>query len=180
MGADDNLSAIAVLIALAQFLNKNRLNNTEVWLVSHGCEEIGDRGSKRFSKKHYDDLKNALVINLDMLGGKNSYLKFVTSEEMGIVRLSKVLALKLSKLANELNIPNQIGRVEAFTDSMSYSQSKIRACSIVSLSKSGLPTHYHTTNDTIDKMEFQNLWDCYRILTLFLKRVDGNKLSFTR
>ncbi|MHA1379767.1 MAG: M28 family metallopeptidase [Candidatus Helarchaeota archaeon] len=178
MGANDNLSAIAIILALAKYLKNITLNNTEVWLVSHGCEEIGNRGSKRFSKTHFDKLKNALVINLDMLGTRNTNLIFDISEEMFLIKLDKKLAAELSKIADELNIPNKIGHVEAFTDSMAYAQSKIKACSIISLQKKGLPVYYHTTDDTIEKLEFNNLWNCYQILIEFIKKVEKNIIKF--
>ena len=176
MGADDNLTGIAVIMAIAQNLKADELINTEIWLVSHGCEEIGDRGSKRFSKKYYNELKDALVVNIDMIGCKNGLLKFDTSEVMFIVKLNKELATELSKIAKKLNIQYQIGHVEAFTDSMAYSQNKIKACSILNMPKKGFHRHYHTTNDTIEKIDFQNLWNCYRILIEFLKRIDENKI----
>ncbi len=176
MGVDDNLSAIAVLISIAKFLQDNKLKNVEIWIVSHGCEEWGDRGSKRFSKKYCNELnKNqAFAINLDMLGGKGQILKLVTSESMFIVKHSKELIAFLSKIFEDLKIPYLKGSIEAYTDSMAYSQNKIRACSIISMPKKGFPTHYHTTNDTIEKIEFNNLWNCYQILIEFIKRIDAD------
>ncbi|MFX0134531.1 MAG: M28 family metallopeptidase [Candidatus Hodarchaeota archaeon] len=178
MGADDNLSAIAVLMSVAQFLRNNKLKNIEIWIVSHGCEEWGDRGSKRFSKKHYNELNrhNALTINLDMIGGKGQLLKLVTSESIFIVKHFKELISELSKICEDLKIPYLKGSIEAYTDSMAYSQNKINACSIISMPKKGFPTHYHTTNDTIEKIDFNNLWNCYQILIEFIKKIDADKI----
>ncbi|MHA1403430.1 MAG: M28 family metallopeptidase [Candidatus Helarchaeota archaeon] len=178
MGADDNLTSIAVLLSIGRHLKSSgRLNTTEVWLVSHGCEEIGDRGSKRFSKKHHDELKDAYVINIDMVGGKNSNLKVDVVEEVYMIKLCKELGLKIAEIAKDLSIPIQVGGIEAFTDSMAYSRNKIKACSIVGIPTHGFPAHYHTREDTIDKIEFEHLWDCYRILFEFIKRVDEERIS---
>ena len=178
MGADDNLSAIAVLMSIAKFLQNNKLQNIEIWIVSHGCEEWGDRGSKRFSKKYYNHLNkyNAFVINLDMIGGKGQLLKLVTSESMFIVKHCKELIFELANIFELLKIPYLKGSIEAYTDSMAYSQNKIKACSIISMPKRGFPTHYHTTNDTIEKIDFNNLWNCYQILIEFIKRIDADKI----
>jgi len=177
MGADDNLTSIAIILELAKFLKKtNGLKNTEIWLVSHGCEEIGDRGSKRFSKKNLRELKNAYVINIDMVGGKGSELKVDIVEVRSIVKLSKELGDTLSNIATELRIPHNVGNVMFYTDSMAYSKNGIKACSLVGSPKKGLATHYHTLNDTIDKLDFNNLWNCYRILIEFIKRVDDDKI----
>jgi hypothetical protein len=177
MGADDNLTSTAIILELAKYLNTlGGLGNTEVWLVSHGCEEIGDRGSKRFSKRHFNELKDAFVINVDMVGGKNSNLKIDIKELSKLVHLSKNIGEELDKIATDLDISHIIGNVTFFTDSMAYSQNNIEACSIVGAPKKGFATHYHTVEDTIDKLDFQNLWDCYRILIEFLKKVDKNEI----
>jgi len=177
MGADDNLTSIAIILELAKFLKKSEgLINTEIWLVSHGCEEIGDRGSKRFSKQYLNELRDAYVINIDMVGGKDSELKVDIVEVSSIIKLSKELGDNLSKIATELNIPHNVGNVLFFTDSMSYSRNGIKACSLVGTQKKGFATHYHTLNDTIDKLDFNNLWNCYRILIDFIKKVDGKKI----
>ncbi|MFX0178456.1 MAG: M28 family metallopeptidase [Candidatus Hodarchaeota archaeon] len=177
MGADDNLTSIAIMLELAKFLKKpNGLKNTEVWLVSHGCEEIGDRGSKRFSKKNLSELRNAYVINIDMVGGKDSELKVDVVEVRSIVKLSKELGDELSIISTELHIPHTVGNVMFYTDSMAYSNNGIKACSLVGSPKKGFATHYHTLNDTIDKLDFNNLWNCYRILIEFIKKVDQKKI----
>ncbi|MHA1649837.1 MAG: M28 family metallopeptidase [Candidatus Helarchaeota archaeon] len=176
MGANDNLTSIAVILAIARTLNALNLNHTEVWLVSHGCEEIGVRGSKRFSQVHYNELKDAIVINIDMIGGQNTQLRFVTAEVVFLVQLSKELAYKLARIASKLDIPHHIGRIEAFTDSFAYTQKKIKTCSIIGFPEKGVPPHYHTREDILENLQFENLWDCYRLLIEFIKRVDRNEI----
>ncbi|MHA1893166.1 MAG: M28 family metallopeptidase [Candidatus Helarchaeota archaeon] len=177
LGADDNLSAVSTLMAVARHLkNTNELKNTEVWLVSHGCEEIGDRGSKRFSKTHYSELKNALVINLDMIGGKGNDLMIDIMEVMNVIKLSKDIGQELSKIAKNLKIPHRVGNTEAFTDSMAYVMNGIKACSILSLPSKGFSRHYHTINDTPEKIDYKNLWNCYKILITFIKKVDEGEI----
>ncbi|MDY6965799.1 MAG: M28 family peptidase [Halobacteriota archaeon] len=50
LGANDNLSALAVILGIAQKVSKDPPENTEVWLVSFGAEEPAMLGSKAFSK----------------------------------------------------------------------------------------------------------------------------------
>jgi putative aminopeptidase FrvX len=178
LGADDNLSSIAVILELAKYLTLKKLNQTEIWLVSHGCEEIGDRGSKRFSKKHKKEIleKNGYVINIDMIGGKNSELKIDIMEEVTLIKLCKELGNEISKIASDLGINHKIGNVEAFTDSMAYSMNNIMACSIIAVPKKGFATHYHTRRDTIEIIDFNKLFDVYTILCEFIERIDGNKI----
>ena len=176
MGANDNLTAIAILLAIGSYLKNAELKRTEIWLVSHGCEEIGDRGSKAFAKTHYNDLKNALVINLDMVGGQDSMLRFITTELMFMFKLSPRLLNELVKITEELQIPYQTGLVEGFTDSLAYIQNKIEACSITGFPPKGIPAHYHTREDTMEHLNFENLWQCYRILLRFIEKVDEGEI----
>jgi aminopeptidase-like protein len=65
----------------------------------------------------------------------------------------------------------------AFTDSMAYTRNKIKACSIIGRSKNkNYAPNYHSTNDTIENLDFNNLWNCYRILIEFIKQVNENKV----
>ncbi|MHA1265329.1 MAG: M28 family metallopeptidase [Candidatus Helarchaeota archaeon] len=173
MGANDNLTAIAVILALAPQLRNLQLQYTEVWFVSHGCEEIGDRGSKRFVRQHLNELKEATLINLDMIGGKNTTLHFITSELMFFVKLSENLAKRLAEIAQKMEIPYQLGRIEAFTDAMAYAKRGIRACSIVGLPQKGVTPTYHTRDDVPENITFENLWNCYSLLMTFLKAIDS-------
>ena len=174
MGANDNLTSLAVILALASHLKKTSLKNTEIWLVSHGCEEIGDRGSKRFSRKHLDKLIDAIVINIDMIGGKNTQLRFITSE-LVFTKLSSEIADELAKIAKGLSIPHQKKMIGAYTDSFAYAQNKIQSCSIVGFPEKGVPSHYHTREDTIENLEFDNLWDCFQILLKFIDKVENEE-----
>ncbi|GAH37291.1 unnamed protein product, partial [marine sediment metagenome] len=91
MGANDNLSGLAVCYEIIKNLSlpENKLKNVEVWICAFGCEEIGSKGSRNFIKKYMEDLKNAKVINVDMLGNKNAPLLVTTSEIFGLAKTNK-------------------------------------------------------------------------------------------
>ena len=52
LGANDNLSATAVAVAIGKHLSENRMKNVEVWIGSQGSEEVGDRGAEAFVEKY--------------------------------------------------------------------------------------------------------------------------------
>ena len=71
-GACDNLSSCSVIIGLSRYLKRNREiipENTEIRLISFGCEEAGLRGSYRYAAAHLDELSqyDAIVFNMDGL-----------------------------------------------------------------------------------------------------------------
>jgi hypothetical protein len=69
LGANDNLAAVSALVGVGRTLAKERPRYTQVWLVSFGAEERGFKGSLHFAKKYKESLKDALIVNLDLVGG---------------------------------------------------------------------------------------------------------------
>jgi len=68
LGANDNLSAVAVLGGIADHLAKHPAQHTEVMLVSFGSEESGCYGSHHFAEKNPELMKHAVNINMETVG----------------------------------------------------------------------------------------------------------------
>ena len=66
-GANDNLSAVAVLAALAERFSADPLDGVQVWLVSAGAEESLQEGIRAFFRRHASELRSGetYFINLD-------------------------------------------------------------------------------------------------------------------
>jgi len=176
MGANDNLSALAICLSTAQYFSdqKNKLNNSELWIVSFGCEEIGIRGSKRFVSKYYDTIKDAYSINLDLVGGKDCLPQIDTKEEMGAIKLSPEICDILENASKKLNIPVKRGPVMCFTDSMAFSMKKIKSAALVGLLPDGsMPSLYHTTNDTVENINPKLMRECLEICLQAIYDIDS-------
>jgi len=176
MGANDNLSALAVCLTTAQYFSnpKNKLTHSELWIVSFGCEEIGIRGSKRFVSKYLDSIKDAYTINLDLVGEKDCHLHIVTKVEMGAIKLSPEICAILQTASNKVNIPITQGPVMCFTDSMAFSMKKLKSASIVGLLPDGnMPRFYHTINDTIENIDPKLMRECLEICIQAIYDIDS-------
>ncbi|GAH34993.1 unnamed protein product, partial [marine sediment metagenome] len=70
LGANDNLSATAVAVAIGKHLSENRPRNVEVWIGSQGSEEVGDKGAKAFVEKYgkIGILDNSYTVVLECCG----------------------------------------------------------------------------------------------------------------
>ena len=70
LGANDNLSASAVAVAIGKHLSENRPKNVEVWIGSQGSEEVGDKGAKAFVEKYGEIgiLDNSYTVVLECTG----------------------------------------------------------------------------------------------------------------
>jgi Zn-dependent M28 family amino/carboxypeptidase len=69
-GANDNLSAVAALVALAERLRHDRPRGLRVLLVSCGAEEVLQGGIYAFARRHFPrlDRERTWFVNLDTIG----------------------------------------------------------------------------------------------------------------
>jgi len=173
-GANDNLSGVAVCMALSDHLarEENRHRRTRVWLVSFGCEEIGIRGSKRFVKRHWDEIRDAWVLNLDMVGEAGTTLQAVTKEEVNLIRLSRDMVHQVLGVAERIGVPLRSGPVAAFTDAMAFAVKGIKATTLMGLDDKGTAKTYHSMEDTPDRLDDDLLLSCYEICKAFIQHVD--------
>ncbi len=74
-GANDNASAVACLLGLAQHFQANPLPNTEVWLAFTGAEESGNLGIHTLLDAYGSDLYDAYFVDFEMVGaGRLGYV----------------------------------------------------------------------------------------------------------
>jgi len=67
-GANDNASAMGTVLALAQRLKAQPMQNTEVWLAFTGCEETSGDGMLALIEQYGPLLKEALFLDFEMVG----------------------------------------------------------------------------------------------------------------
>jgi len=67
-GANDNASAVGMVLALAQHFTHQPLQHTRVWAVCTGCEEVQHYGMIDFYNRHSRELRNPRAIVFEMLG----------------------------------------------------------------------------------------------------------------
>jgi Peptidase family M28 len=75
-GANDNLTAVAVLVALAERLREEPVEGLDVLLASCGAEEVIQGGIYGFAKRHFPSLdrEHTWFLNLETLGSPNLIL----------------------------------------------------------------------------------------------------------
>ena len=67
-GANDNASAVGMVLALAEEFAVQPLQHTRVFAVCTGCEEVQHYGMIDFYKRHQSELKNPTALVFEMLG----------------------------------------------------------------------------------------------------------------
>lgn len=175
LGANDNLSGVAVTLGVGEWLTNHRLRHTEVWLVSFACEE-NMRGSKRFAHRHQKELHDAYLLNFDMVG--IGPLMIITAEPMYRTKLTTALCTKVGEAARTAGLAIPLKRLAfAGTDASNFIKAGLQAASVGAIMPDKGPTYWHTLQDTPDRINPRTLLDAVKLATTFLRRIDLEQIS---
>jgi len=173
-GAVDNLSAVAIVLALGKILKKNKElvpNNTEIRLISFGCEEAGLRGAFRYVAKHFDELKRfeAECVNMDAIHSKDNitiidfepstrtkHSEIVVEKIVNAAKSSQI-KIKASAMGGSSTFEKIVGQITGGTDATAFSKAGIKAVNISAMDLNKMLKFYHQPTDTLDKIEKESL-----------------------
>jgi len=172
LGANDNLSAVAVVLEAGKQVSKNRAEDTEIWLVSFSGEE-NMRASKRFVSRNHDELKekNAMLFNLEVLSGDEFLL--ATAEPFFLAKHSKKVIEKIKKAANNIKLPLRVQTLPfAGSDAANFSRKGLDAAVLFGIENNGLFPHWHSVEDTPEKIDGAALEKAVSLVVEFVKVAD--------
>jgi len=166
-GANDNLSGVAALVALAEMLRAQPLPQLRVLLVSCGAEETLQDGVRAFIARHRDGLEPArtLFVNLDTVG--SPHLAMLEGE--GPIWMEDYagprLRDQLAACAERLEIPLRRGfRARASTDSVIPSRAGYPIATLVSTTDWGPPANYHLPSDIPANLDYDTVAAATRLV----------------
>ncbi|MGQ9720947.1 MAG: M28 family metallopeptidase [Candidatus Jordarchaeum sp.] len=181
-GAFDNLSAVSVVLGIGKYLSENKDNpeiypkNTRIHLISFSGEEAGLRGSKRYVKNHYEELKksNTVLINMDGIAAKDCVV-IIEKETLIGAKHNPEICNTLLKIAQEQGINARLGALPfGATDAAAFSRKKLPATTIGSHELKGrLPEFYHTRLDTPEVVDKEALGQVLQICLGYIKYIDN-------
>lgn len=165
-GANDNLSACAALVALAESLATDPIPGLRVLLVSCGAEETLQDGIRAFLASHRAELdpERTCFVNLDTVGSPH----LVMLEAEGPVRMEYYNGPWLRELVAEcavrLGITLHRGyRARASTDSVIPSRAGYPTATLVSMTDWRAPANYHLPSDTPQNLDYGTVADATRL-----------------
>ncbi len=171
MGANDNLTAVVLLITLGEYLKDEPLENWEVRLISFGAEEtIKAPGSRLYVKNHLKELDNAVVLNLEMLGvGDNFYLS--AAEKFYFINHDEEYISLVQKIAKKNNIELPAFKQPfGWTDACHFSRNNIKATTISYYGKYGF---WHSIEDKVENLEEEPMQNAFDFIKILLKELDS-------
>jgi hypothetical protein len=166
-GANDNLSGVACMVALAELLREYPITGLRVLLVSCGAEETLQDGIRAFVSRHSHELDPATTrfVNLDTVGSPH----LVLLEAEGPVRMEEYAGPWLRDLfavrADALDIPLHRGyRARASTDSVIPSRAGYPTATLVSMTDWLAPANYHLPSDIPANLDYATVADATRLV----------------
>jgi hypothetical protein len=166
-GANDNLSGVAALIALAELLREQPVPGLRVLLVSCGAEETLQDGIRAFVATHRDELdpSRTAFVNLDTVGSPH----LVMLEAEGPVWMESYAGPWLRDLlethAERLGVPLRRGfRARASTDSVIPSRAGYAITTLVSVTDWMSPANYHLPSDVPANLDYASVADATRLV----------------
>ena len=155
-GANDNLSGVAVLVALAETLSRKPLSGLRVLLVSAGAEEALQEGIRGFARNHFGRLpaESTWFLNVDTVGSG----RLVLLEGEGPVRMhdyDREFKDVVSRCAADNDIPLLRGlRSRNSTDGSVPRRHGYRTATVVSVDGRKLLPHYHLDSDLPEHVDY--------------------------
>jgi hypothetical protein len=166
-GANDNLSGVAVLVALAELLAAEPVPGLRVLLVSCGAEETLQDGIRAFLQSHRHELapQSTAFVNLDTVGSPH----LVMLEAEGPIRMEYYAGPWLRDLhvqcAATLGIALARGyRARASTDSVIPSRAGYPTATLVSMTDWRAPANYHLPSDVPENLDYGTVGDATRLV----------------
>jgi hypothetical protein len=166
-GANDNLSGVAALVALAEMLSAQPLPGLRVLLVSCGAEETLQDGIRAFLARHRAELdpQRTWFVNLDTVGSPH----LVMLEAEGPVWMEEYAGPWLRDLAADCAQRLEIGlergfRARASTDSVIPSRAGYPTATFVSVTDWRSPANYHLPSDIPANLDYRTVADATRLV----------------
>ena len=169
VGANDNGTGLAVMLALAEYYSKNKPPVT-IHFVGFAAEEADLAGSKYFVN-HFSDIKSVkAMINLDMLGEKEL---IVSSGSDGVdYWIVEFLQNHVEKGSVVFHNSYFLGAKQLGQVSSDYGSFLEKDIPSIGFSSRIIPSRYHSSNDIESYVEYTNLINSYNVTKRLIPYID--------
>ncbi len=172
-GANDNASAVAMVLTLAETLKNQPLQHTRVWFVLTGCEEVQHYGMIDFLNRHKNAFVNPKVLVFEMVGVAGP--AWETKE--GIIVPFKPDQGLVQIVENIAKAHPDLGAYPSFINGGNSEMADARraglpAICFFGLTPEGQAPFWHQTADTADKIDPDVIGRTYAFTRNFISLID--------
>ena len=180
LGANDNLSATAVAVAIGKHLSENRPKNVEVWIGSQGSEEVGDKGAKAFVEKYggLGVLDNSYTVVLECCGAAEEMFLIEKDMHRAVYDIEINNMLLQAHTKAKINNPDLLnirtGSLKIGScDACRYIHEGFKAAALMGMEKvKNRAVNWHSVKDAPKNIEKKILRDFFDVSLKFVELVD--------
>jgi hypothetical protein len=171
-GANDNLTAVAVLLELARLLREQPVEGVRVLLVSTGSEESFMEGMRGWMRRHGPSLdrERTRVIVLETLGSP----ELILLEGEGMIWMTDYdpeVRDFIAASAQDAGAPLRRGLKLGFaTDALSALRAGFRTATLASCDEYKMPANYHSQRDIPRNVDFETVAAGARVAEAAIRR----------
>ena len=171
-GANDNLTAVAVLLELARLLREQPVEGVRVLLLSTGSEESFMEGMRGWMRRHGPSLdrERTRVIVLETLGSP----ELILLEGEGMIWMTDYdLEVRdfIAASAQDAGAPLRRGLKLGFaTDALSALRAGFRTATLASCDEYKMPANYHSQRDIPGNVDFETVAAGARVAEAAIRR----------
>ena len=171
-GANDNLSAVGAVVALAHELAERPPEGVRVLLLSNGSEEGFMEGMQGFGRRHFGELDRATTefVCLECVG--SPHLCVVEAE--GMLRMRHYTESSREALARagaEAGVELTRGlRTVAATDALIALRAGYATCLLGGVDDTKFPSNYHWPSDVPDNLDWSSIDGAVEVCLSYLRR----------
>jgi Zn-dependent M28 family amino/carboxypeptidase len=163
-GANDNLSGVAGLVALAELVRDRPIRGLRILLVSCGAEESLQEGVRGFAARHRGEIDGASFLNLETVGSP----RLIMLEGEGPIWMEDYTDPSfrdlVARTADEAGVPLERGfRARASTDSVIPSRAGHPTATLTSITEWGALANYHLPTDTPGNLDYETVQAAARL-----------------
>ena len=171
-GANDNLTAVAALLAIAARLRDEPQPGVRVLLVSCGSEEVLQGGIHGFAARHFPSLdrERTWVLNLETVGSP----RLVMLEGEGPIVMEdytdKTFRDLVARAAERAGVRMRRGmRARSSTDSVIPSRAGFPTATLTSVDRHKLLSNYHLMTDTPENVRYETVVDAIDVVEAVIR-----------
>jgi hypothetical protein len=176
-GANDNLTAVALLVTFAERLRDRPLDGLRVLLASCGAEEVLQGGIHGFAKQHFPLLPNdrTWFVNLETLGSP----KLIMIEGEGPVVMEdypdRSFRDLIARAADNAGAPLRRGmRARPSTDAVVPSRAGYPTATLSSMDRYKALSHYHQMSDTPENVDYRTVRQALTVIEALARELAVN------
>jgi Peptidase family M28 len=170
-GANDNLSAVAVVVALAHSLRESPPAGVRVILVSTGSEESFMEGMQAFGRRHFAELPRETTefVCIECVGSP----ELCVVEGEGMLRMRYYAGETRERLARaglDAGVELTRGlRTVAATDGLIALRAGYPTCTLGGVDETKFPLDYHWPTDTPDNLDWKSVEGALAVCEEFVR-----------